>query len=207
MGLRKFKQPSLDDCSGGAEWLPASDLPQALQSSDAQLRRTAVWQTETCPLATQLLLAQLTTERDEQVMEAIFVALARSADPQVVAPMLDLLSSEDAWLRNRALEMLAAYPQSVLEQVAQRFDAADDDTRIFMVNLMTDLRHPGVLPWLLHVLQHETHVNVVAAALEVVAEVADGTALPVLEQVLQRFAHEPFMAFAVQLAQQRIQTP
>ena len=206
MGLKKFKSQSFEDSGDGALWLSAQQLQHGLHNTDAQVRRKHVWQAESCPQVTQMLLQHLPTECEEQVLEAIFVALARSADPMVVEPLLDLLSSEDVWLRNRALEMLAAYPQPVLEHVMQRFEHADADTRIFLVNLMTDLRHPQVLPWLLQVLEFEAHVNVVAAALEVLAEVGDASALPVLDEVLQRFAHEPFMVFAAQLAQQRIES-
>ena len=55
------------------------------------------------------------------------------------------------------------------------------------------------------VLMHEAHVNVVAAALEVLAEVGTPLAAKALGSVRQRFADDPFIGFAADLAQQRIE--
>lgn len=204
MGLRKFTPQAHDAVVTAAPAMSTAELEQALVSTEPELRRFAIWQ---CPCTEEtlpLLLAHLAAERDEQVLEVLMTALARSQDERVVPVLLDLLDSEHTMLRNRALEVLGAYPQAVMAQIAQRFAKADSDERIFLVNLTADLRDTAVQAWLLQVLQAEGHVNVVAAALEVLVEIGDHQALPALAQVQQRFAAEPFIGFAVQLAQQRL---
>ena len=204
MGLRKFSLSIQDSTQEVAVGLDVHDVQQALTVANATIRRQSIWQAQLSPQVVQLLCAHVLQEADEHVLEALFVALARSRDPQVVIPMLNLLESEDALLRNRALEVLALHPQAALSQIAQRFTDADSDARIFMVNLMTDLHHADVLPWLVQALQQESHVNVVGALIEVLTEVADARAVPALQQVQQRFADEPFVAFAAQMALERI---
>ena len=76
--------------------------------------------------------------------------------------------------------------------------------RIFAVNLLVELRHPRVPDWLVVVLTHESAVNVVAAALEVAAEVGTPMMAPALKAVRHRFAHEPYIVFATELALERI---
>ena len=54
-------------------------------------------------------------------------------------------------------------------------------------------------------LTHDPHINVVAAALEVLAEVGTPQACQALQLARQRFADDPFIGFAADLAQQRIE--
>ena len=83
----------------------------------------------------------------------------------------------------------------------------DADVRIFAVNLLGELRHADVPRWLLQVLRHEAHVNVVAAALEVLAEVGSAADVPALRSVRERFEHDPFIQFAADIAISRIESP
>jgi hypothetical protein len=63
-----------------------------------------------------------------------------------------------------------------------------------------------VVSWLERVLMQDAAVNVVGAALEVLAEVGTAGSLPALRAVVQRFPDDAFIGFAVDVAVERIGT-
>jgi len=119
--------------------------------------------------------------------------------------VLPLLRSEDANLRNSTIELLSALPDAVGPRIDELLRDADPDVRIFTVNLLGELKHPDVGRWLAQVLKLDAHINVVAASLEVLAEVGTPEALPALKLARQRFADDAFIGFAADLAVQRIE--
>jgi HEAT repeat protein len=123
----------------------------------------------------------------------------------VVQGLLPLLRSEDANLRNGAIETLSAMPDEVGPSIDVLLQDSDVDVRIFTVNLLGELRHPRLPEWLAQALKQDKHVNVVAAALEVAAEVGGGPLLSAVKAARARFADDPFIGFAADLAQQRIE--
>lgn len=200
MGLRRFHQYSALTEEAGA-LLDASELQHALESADASLRRQSIQQAQIGQAVTDVLLAHLEHETCDTVLEALMLALARSQDVSVVAPMLEIFNSENVLLRNRAIEVLLHFPEQVMEQLPRAYAESGSDAQIFLINLMMDLKHPEVLAWLIEVLQTETQPNAVAAVLEVMAEIGDATCLPALRDVQQRWGEDPFMAFAIEFAQ------
>ena len=179
-------------------------LEIALGSTDVQVRRHSIWCARPCLATTELLLRHLAVEQDTSVQEALFVALSQSPGEAVVPALLALLSSEDVLNRNRALEVLAGFSDQVAQQMTHHLQTDDADTRIFLVNLMGELKHPQVRQWIHGILLHESHVNVVAAALEVAAEVGDGETAAAIDMAVQRFAGDAFIGFAAEIARERI---
>jgi hypothetical protein len=57
---------------------------------------------------------------------------------------------------------------------------------------------------LIEVIQNEPHVNVCATAVDLLSELASEAALAPLQALKLRFADEPYLQFAVDLAIQRI---
>jgi HEAT repeat protein len=129
------------------------------------------------------------------------------ANEGAATALLPLLRSEDAELRNGAIEALASMPAAVGPRISALLHDADPDVRIFTVNLLGELRHERVGPWLMQVLEHEENVNVVAAALEVLAEVGQAENAPSIRQTMARFADEPFVQFAAEAALERMSSP
>jgi HEAT repeat protein len=182
----------------------AAGLLAQLNDADPQARRWAARDLAAEPQAAAALCARLQGEADASVRAVLFSSLARIGGDAVVHGLLPLLRSDDAPLRNGALEVLAALPDAVAPCIDALLADADGDVRIFAVNLLGELRHPGVPAWLQRVLQGETAVNVVGAALEVAAEVGDAAMRDALQGVRTRFAHEPYIVFAAELAASRI---
>lgn len=204
MGLRKATAEPLREV---VEREHARDLPgllAALKGGSAEQRRWAARDLAAYPASAQALGAQLLSEADASVREALFTSLGRHANDAAAAALLPLLRSEDAALRNGAIETLAAMPAATGPRVAALLRDTDPDVRIFTVNLLGELRHPEVPQWLTGVLQHDAAVNVVAAAIEVLAEVGTEAHVAVLQQAARRFAADPFVGFAADVAIERI---
>ncbi len=208
MGLRKNTQPA-----GGLRRVEARDydrqdldsLIHQLHDDDASVRRWAARDLADFPEAVSAMAHRLEVEGEHSVREVIFTTLNRIGGVAVVDGVLPLLRSEDANLRNGAIEVLSSLPVAVGPRIEALLHDEDVDVRIFTVNLLGDLKHPDVPSWLQQVLQGDAHVNVVAAAIEVLAEVGNHSVLPALTAVRKRFPADPFIGFAADMAQQRIE--
>lgn len=176
-----------------------------LMDADADVRRWAARDLAAHPQAAPRLAARLEAEVDVSVRAVIFSSLAQVGGTTVVDAVLPLLRSEDAMLRNGAIDVLAGLPDAVAPRIETLLNDADSDVRIFGVNLLGQLPHPRVPLWLAQVLQHETEANVAGAALDVLAEVGGPELAQPLRQILVRFADEPYIAFAAQLVLLRIE--
>lgn len=176
-----------------------------LGSADAERRRWAARDLAVHPQAAHALGDALARESDAGVRYALFTSLSTLADADSVDVLLPLLRSEDAGLRNGAIEALAEMPQAVAPRVQALLHDADADVRIFAVNLLADLRHPLVPDWLAQVLAEEAQVNVVAAAIEALAEAGSPRHVAALRAAAARFGADPFLGFAAQMAIDRIE--
>lgn len=181
-------------------------LSAQLREGDAEQRRWAARDLAGSVPAVPLLGERLLVEPDLRVREALFTAVGATPGEPAVNALLPLLRSDDAQLRNGAIEALTLMPQAVGPRIARLLEDADPDVRIFTVNLLGELRHPQVLTWLLRVLHHDAEVNVVAAAIEVLAEVGGPEHAGPLRQATRRFADDPFIGFAADMAVQRMET-
>ncbi|MDZ7854752.1 HEAT repeat domain-containing protein [Sphaerotilus sp.] len=208
MGLRKNSEleplrPVVDRA------LPrdAQGLITQLRSPDVELRRWAARDLAAHPESVRALGTHLQQEQDSSVREALFTSMGTIATQDSVSALLPLLRRDDAQLRNRAIETLASMPRAVAPRIAALLGDADVDVRIFTVNLLGELRHEQVTQWLLGVLAHDRDVNVVAAAIDVLAEVGEPEHVAALRAARQRFAQDPFIGFAADVAIARIESP
>jgi HEAT repeat protein len=184
------------------------DLPgliAQLEDADAGVRRWAARDLAAHPRAASAVCARLGDERDASVRAVLFSSATQLGGESVVHAMVHLLRSEDPALRNGAIEVLASLPDAVAPQIDRLLQDIDGDVRIFTVNLLGDLKHPKVPQWLLQVLMHDPAVNVVGAALEVLAEVGLPETLPALRAAKARFAGDDYIGFSADLAIERIE--
>jgi len=206
MGLMRAGEP------GGLRRIETREYPRGLEGLVAQLtdvdagvRRWAARDLAAHPRAAARLCACLATEPDASVRAVLFSSVARLGGATVVDGLLPLLRCEDAALRNGAIEVLGGLPEAVAPRIDMLLRDGDPDVRILTVNLLGQLPHPGVPRWLAQVLQEEQHANVVGAAVEVLAEVGDAELTAPLRQARQRFASDPYIVFAADVALGRIE--
>ena len=205
MPLRKTPTPPLHPVQPRQLPRDLRGLQQQLGDADPRQRRLAARDLAAHPDAAACLGHALAAEPDATVRQALFTSLTVLAHEGAVQALLPLFRSEDAGLRNGAIEALAAMPQAVSPCVDRLLQDDDPDVRIFTVNLLGELRHATVPAWLARVLQQDPHVNVVAAALEVMAEVGSPAELPALRAARQRFDDDAFIQFAADLAISRVE--
>ena len=154
--------------------------------------------------ASKILAEQLFKEPDKSVREVILTSMANLGDPVTVEALIRCLRSEDAMLRNEAIQVLKNLPDAVAPILDSLLKDADSDVRIFAVDILESLRHPQVVRWLLDIIETDPNVNVCATAVDLLGEVGTEEAVPALLRLKERFPQEPYILFAVDLAVKRI---
>jgi len=206
MALIKKPHPSHE---GDSRRLPRDQtgLVQQLSDESAEIRRWAALDLAAFPDATEALCAHLQQETQPSVREAILTALIEIGGDAVVRGLMPLLRSEDAALRNPVVEVLQHLPEAVAPHIETMLEDPDSDYRIFVVNVLANLRHPHTPGWLQTVIERDADFNVCASAVEVLAEVGVPETIPALRALPGRFSDEPFMQFCVDAAIRRIEGP
>ncbi len=209
---KKRIQGEGDPCSCG-ELRPDDPHPPVLSTDgwiaqfsapDPALRRRAVRALDSGAKSIDALIAQLGKETAPSVRSAIFNALANAATPRAVESLLLQLRSEDAALRNGAIDALQTLPQLVGPHVERLLADPDPDVRISAVSILSALAHPDIPKWLADVVRRDANVNVCAAAVDALAEAGDEAAVEAIAALPQRFPGVPYIAFAVAAAVRRI---
>ena len=179
-------------------------LLKQLTSESSTERRWAARDLGQYPEAAEALLDSLLLETELPVCEAIFDALGQIKGEVVVSGLIPVLRSEDAALRNGAIEILQMMPEIVALHIIELLNDQDSDVRIFAIDILQVLAHPQTPEWLLSVLKDETHVNVIATAVDRLSEVGTPEMVDELEAIKVRFPAEPYLLFAVDTAIKRI---
>ncbi|NJL08091.1 MAG: HEAT repeat domain-containing protein [Methylacidiphilales bacterium] len=201
MGLTRSKQAE----EHGTVAAGRGQLLADLESADPAARRNAARLLAGHCDSVDALAARLRVESEPSVVETLLTAIGRTDGPRAVSTLVDLLRDEDAVRRNGAIETLQEMdPEAVLQETTGLLDDPDSDVRIFALGVLQRLRHPAAGRLARHVIATDAHVNVCAAAVEVLAEIGTPDMVADLEAVAGRFRAEPFMAFAVTAAIKRI---
>jgi HEAT repeat protein len=181
-----------------------ASLEQQLSDANSTARRWAARDLADCPDSSAALVKQLQNEQDKSVREIILTTLTKIGDERAVAGLVDCLRSEDASLRNEAIEAMKLLPAEVAPIMGKLLKDPDPDVRIFTVNILESLRHEQVEEWLKEVIEEDLHVNVCATAVDLLSEVGSVRTLESLKKLKSRFPNEPYICFAADLAIKRI---
>jgi len=186
---------------------PAPEIDQilaALEGADAGGRRQAARQIADCPDAAKALMSRLKREEDAAVRDVILNTLVRLKDTSIVAGLAECLRSEDAALRNETIEAFKQLGHEVDPILESMLADPDPDVRIFVVNILESQRHSEAENWLIKVIEDDSHVNVCATAVDLLCEVGTEASSDALLRLKVRFASEPYIQFAADLALKRI---
>jgi HEAT repeat protein len=151
-----------------------------------------------------LLTAALSKEPVARVREAIFTALAKIGSAESAAVTIPYLRSDDAAQRTLALDALRAMPEASAQLLPGLLKDVDADVRLLACEIARALPANDASRLLAELIGSEQNANVCAAAIEVLAETGDAESLPILDRCAARFPEEPFLAFAIQIARDRI---
>ncbi|HTR39054.1 MAG TPA: HEAT repeat domain-containing protein [Bryobacteraceae bacterium] len=111
------------------------------------------------------LLRRLREEPSRAVKESIFAALLQIEDDAVIEGALELLDSDDSFLRNQAVELLQALGNKALPYLGQAFQEGDRDRRKFVIDVIARLTDPAARDLLALALK-DADLNVVITAVE-----------------------------------------
>ena len=180
------------------------DLLLSLEDDNATTRRWAARDLANYPQAAAALVGRLKRESELSVREVILSSLTQLGDAVAVAGLVDCLRSEDAALRNEAVEAMKQLPFEVAPMMQGLLTDPDPDVRIFSVNVLESLCHPDVEAWLIEVISTDAHINVCATAVDLLSEVGTQQSVLPLQQLKKRFVDAPYIQFAADLALRRI---
>jgi HEAT repeat protein len=181
-----------------------TDALKVLVSGNHEERWSAARAAVDAPGGTAALAAALQSEVDPRVREAMFTSLARIGSPESINAIVRFLRTDNASLRTGALDALRTLHDLVREQLPALMNDDDSDVRLLSCEVVRDLAGKEATLMLCDLLRRETEPNVCAAAIDVLAEVGDAAALPVLADCATRFPDTPFLAFAIKVATDRI---
>jgi HEAT repeat protein len=146
----------------------------------------------------------MSRESDPRVREAILTSLARIGTPECAEAVLPDLRSDDSQLRTAALDALRAMPRATGVHLPELLRDNDPDVRLLACDLVRGQPAAEAGRLLGEVLAHDSEANVCAAAVEVLAETGGPNLMPLLAQCAARFPDDPFLAFAIRVAGERL---
>jgi HEAT repeat protein len=152
------------------------------------------------------LAEALSHESDARVREAIFTAFARIGTRESALAVMQYLRADDASIRTGALDSLRSMPRAAEASMLMLLSDDDPDVRLLSCELARAMNNSEAARLLCEVLERDTEANVCAAAVDVLAEIADENALPALSRCATRFPNDPFLAFAVKIAVGRLRS-
>ena len=179
-------------------------LTNQLSSKNPTERRWAARDLAEYKEASSYLIEQLMKEKDITVREIIISSLLSIGDEIAISGLIDCLKSDDAHLRNSAIEALQQIPEQVAPYIENLLHDKEPDVRIFTINILESLRHPKVVKWLIDVIENDENVNVCATALDLLAELGTEESIQAIKKVKERFKNEPYIQFASDIALRRI---
>ena len=180
------------------------DVLQGLASVSADERWAAARAAPDVPGGAPALITALRSEADARVREAMLTSLARINSADSIEAIFTLLRSDDASCRAGALDTLRAMGSAASAHLFRLLKDPDSDVRLLSCDIARGLPGATATRMLCELLANETEANVCSAAIEVLAEVGEAEALPVLAACAARFRDTPFLAFAIKVASDRI---
>lgn len=181
----------------------SADTPR-IDDPDPQVRRRAIRLLAHQGGAVTTLVGLIRDEQDSRVREAAFLELAAMNCDDAAQGVAELLSDADPARRNGALEALAAMPGPAVALLEPLGLSDDPDVRIFAVLLASELPAEETADWLIALAARDQDANVCSNVAEALGGTGRAEAVPVLEGIAARFPDEPFLAFAVETALQRL---
>ena len=183
-------------------------LVAELWDADSRIRRAAVRGLAALPAGapdpSMALCDRLDVETSLSVRSAIMSRLILCGTPEVAVRLTDHLHSDDAQLRNAAIEALQEMPRAVAPLLDRLLADEDSDVRIFAVNILAAVCLGRAPERLADVIRTDPHVNVCVAALDGLIEVGGTEMISDVESLGARFAQNAFVQFAVDTAIRRI---
>jgi hypothetical protein len=175
----------------------------ALKSGNAQQRWQAARELSGDDVE-NVLLAAVPSESDGRVREAMFSRLVELNSDGAIDGLCSYIRSDEAELRTAALDALRSSPKAVASKLQALLNDQDPDIRLLSCELARSLPASVAEGFLCDLLLKEEHVNVCAAAIEVLSEVGTPDCSSSLNACAERFPQEDFLQFSISAAKRMI---
>jgi len=172
-------------------------LLQALASASPAQRAEAAGFLADYPDSANALLVELANETDSAVRRRILSTLVSWRELAPIAALVARLRTVDGVARNEIMDALRDVGDVVEPELPSLLAAADPDLRLYALTVLRPHRSERVLGWIADVLAHEPDANVVAAALELLAQIGSPAEHGWLDAPRTRFGAVPFIQFAI----------
>jgi len=117
--------------------------------------------------------------------------------------MVEMLKSENAYLRNAAIKFLQDYGEEVKPYIEELLNSEDRDIRIFAINILGDVKFEDSVNMLRRFILKERDINALVTAIDYLGEVGNQDDIKLLE-ALKKEINDPYVHFAIDLAIKRI---
>ncbi len=163
------------------------ELAGKLGSADEETRRSAVTGLAGYPLGEvkELLFTALGDASWRVRKETVDVLLAMRIPDEMVEEIVDLLASENAGLRNSAVESLERLGNRAVLPLCGHVNDVDHDVRKFVIDILGTIGDARAVPLLVKALD-DPEPNVCAAAAENLGKIGDDGAIPHLLRSLTK---------------------
>jgi len=115
-----------------------------------------------------------------------------------------MLESHNAYLRNKAITFLQDSGENAKGFIKKLLHDEQRDIRIFAVNILGDVKYEDSRIMLLELIQEEKDVNVLMTAIDYLGEIGDQDDTELLMSLKDKFTHEPYVAFGIDMACEKI---
>ncbi|MDQ7048172.1 MAG: HEAT repeat domain-containing protein [Enterobacterales bacterium] len=205
MALVKQKKSVSSSTEKRDETRDFDGLIHEMKSGNSVAKRWAVRDLADYPeKAVAPILNLIDQETDLIVRDAMLDTLEKIGGDKVVEGLIPYLRSEDVPLRNAVIDALQSSPDAIAKHILALLNDQDSDVRIFAIDILQMLPHVDTPIWLLSVLKDETHINVVANAVDRLSEVGTPDMVSELLALKIRFPDEAYLHFAIDNAIKRI---
>ena len=117
--------------------------------------------------------------------------------------MFKLLKSDNAYLRNAAIEFLKQYGSEAKGFLEELMNSEDRDIRIFAINILGDIRFEDSVDMLRRFILKEKDINALVTAIDYLGEIGEAQDIALLE-ALKKEIDDDYVKFAIDLAIKRI---
>jgi len=186
------------------EELPSfSNLDDAIDyfesSDDAEKKDYAIEEMANFSGAGEYLVSCMENEDTDKNISTKMAAVISNMDPDdaPIEKIMDLLKSNNAYIRNLGISILRDFGDSIKYYIVKFLIGDDRDLRIFAINVLGDVDFAESRDMLLELLEEEKDINVAMTAVDYLGEIGEEEDIDFLETLKERFAGDYYAEFAV----------
>lgn len=186
------------------EELPTfSTLEDAIEyfesSADVEKKDYAIEEISKFHGAGDYLVSCMEDENTDKNISTKMASVISNMDPDdaPIEKIMDLLKSDNAYIRNLGISILRDFGDSIKYYIVKFLIGDDRDLRIFAINVLGDVDFVESRDMLIELLEEEKDINVAMTAVDYMGEIGELEDIPLLESLKERFTGDYYAEFAV----------